>query len=125
MTVTVCAAEGSVSVTDATPELLVVAITLEPVVVPFDRVPALVLKNMLAPLAGFAPPELPDASVTASATGKVVACVPVWLFPPVIIRLAAGLPTTIHPPWVWVAAPSFPVAVKWQKPGVLPAFMVS
>jgi len=34
------------------------------------------------------------------------------------------LPTTIHPPWVWVAVPSLPVTVKWQKPGVLPAFTV-
>ena len=77
MTVTGCAADGSVSVTDATPDALVVAITFGPLVVPFDRVPALVLNSMLAPLAGFAPPELPGARLTASATGKVVPCIAV------------------------------------------------
>jgi hypothetical protein len=51
VTVTGCAAEGRVNVTDATPEEFVVAITLEPLLMPFDRLPALVLKNMVAPLA--------------------------------------------------------------------------
>ena len=37
---------------------------------------------------------------------------------------AAGFPTTIHPPCVWVVLLSFPVTVKWQKPGVLPAVTV-
>ena len=77
MTVTVFAVEGSVSVTDAEPEPSVVAITLEPLEVPFDKVPALVLKKMLAPLAGFVPPELPGARFTERATGKVLPCRPV------------------------------------------------
>lgn len=49
-----------------------VAITFEPLLVPFDKVPALVLKNTLAPLDGFAPPEHPGARFTERATGSVV-----------------------------------------------------
>ena len=63
--------------TGATPEPFVVAITLEPLAVPFDSVPALVVKNMLAPLDGFDPPELPGARLTESGTGKTVACMAV------------------------------------------------
>lgn len=125
VTVTVCGAEGSVSVTDAPPEPSVIAITLDPLVVPLDRVPALVLNNMLAPLAGFAPPELPGARLRVRDTGKVVPRAPVWLFPAVIVRPAGGLPTMIQPPWVCVAPASVPVTVKWQKPGALGAVTVS
>ncbi len=57
LTVTVCALEGSVSVTEAAPEAFVIAITFEPLLVPCDKVPALVLKNTLAPLEGLAPPR--------------------------------------------------------------------
>ena len=39
---------------------------------------------------------------------------------PAWVSVAAGFPTTIHPPFVWVAVPSLPVTVKWQNPGVLP-----
>jgi len=46
-----------VSVTEATPDEFVTAITFEPLVVPLDSDPALVLKRMLAPEA--LPPELP------------------------------------------------------------------
>jgi hypothetical protein len=77
VTVTVLAADGSVNVTDAEPEPSVVAITLEPEAVPFDSVPAFALKKILAPLAGFAPPELPGARFTESGTGKVLPWRPV------------------------------------------------
>ena len=71
------AVAGNVSATDATPDELVIAITFAPLVVPFDNVPALVLNNMLAPLGGVVPPELPGARFTESATGSVVPCAPV------------------------------------------------
>ena len=50
--------------TEATPELLVTAITLAPVVVPFESVPPVVLKNTLAPV--FVPPEEPAERVTVN-----------------------------------------------------------
>ena len=43
-TVTLPGAAGSVKVTDATPEEFVTAITLFPLAVPFESVPALVVK---------------------------------------------------------------------------------
>lgn len=55
VTVTVPADAGNVSVTDATPEELVVAITFAPLVVPFDSVPAEVVNRMPAPV--LVPPD--------------------------------------------------------------------
>ena len=77
MMVTACGAGGRASVTDATPDAFVTAMTLGPLSVPLDKVPALTLKKMLAPLAGFAPSESPGARLTESGTGKAVECVPV------------------------------------------------
>ena len=64
-TVTVPAVDGRVRVTEATPDELVVAMTLAPDVVPFDRVPAEVVNRMPAPMA--TPPDWPGARVTVSA----------------------------------------------------------
>lgn len=69
VTVTICAVEGSVNVTCATPELLVTAIIFGPLVVPFETVPALVENSTLAPV--FVPPDDPGFNVTDS-----VNCVP-------------------------------------------------
>jgi hypothetical protein len=68
--VTVPVVEGSVSVTEATPELLVTAITLAPLVVPFESDPAFVLNKTLAPV--FVPPDDPAESVTVNGVGRVV-----------------------------------------------------
>ena len=111
---------GNVSVTEATPDPFVTAITEVPLVVPFDSDPAVVVNRMLAPAA--APPDCPGASVTvsgwASADPALPDCpLPVW------VSVAGGLPTTIQPPSVCVAVPSLPVTVKWQNPGdVVPIF---
>ena len=96
VTVTGPALPGSVNVTDATPELLVTAITLVPLVVPFDSDPALVLNKTLAPV--LVPPDDPGFKVIAKAWGTGAPTPPVWLFPPVMGNVAAGFPTTIHPP---------------------------
>ena len=102
MTVTGPGAPGKVSATFATPELSVTAITLGPenIFSPFPDAtlvsdPALVLKKTLAP--ALLPPDDPGASVTLSATGKVVPALPVWLSPAVLDNVAVGFPTTIHP----------------------------
>ena len=55
MTVTVPLDEGSVRVTEAVPDELVWAITLVPLVVPLESVPAEVVNRMPAPLA--VPPD--------------------------------------------------------------------
>lgn len=115
------AAEGNVSVTEATPELSVIAITLGPLLVPFESVPALVLNRMLAPV--FVPPDEPGSSVTVSGFARAVPAAPDCPLP-VCVNVAGGFPTTIHPPLVCVAVPSLPVTVKWQKPAVLPAVTV-
>ena len=122
VTVTPSAVDGSVSVTDATPELLVTAIIFEPLVVPFESEPALVVKRMLAP--ALPPPDVPAVNVTVKGTGSVLPGDPVCASPSVLANVAAGFPTTIHPPCVCVALLSFPVTVKWQKPGVFPAATV-
>jgi hypothetical protein len=109
-------------VTDATPELFVTAITFEPLLVPFESDPPLVVKRMLAP--ELPPPELPGVNVTVKGTGSVLPGDPVCTSPSVLASVAAGLPTTIQPPCVCVTAPSVAVTVKWQKPGILPAFTV-
>jgi len=62
VTVTCPEVEGRVSVTDATPEPLVTAITFAPLVVPFDNDPAFVENSTLAPDAP--PPEDPGVNVT-------------------------------------------------------------
>ncbi len=123
VTVTLPAVEGSVSVTaGVTPEPLVTSINLAPLLVPSESVPALAVNRMLAPV--FVPPDEPTDNVTVNGVGRAVPSVPVCPSPVVFARVAAGLPTMIHPPSVWVAVPSFPVTVKWQNPGVLPAFTV-
>ena len=115
---------GSVKVTVAIPELLVTAITLVPVNTcsePTCRfckepLPEATLKNTLAPVA--VPPDPAGESVTAS-----VIAVP-WVPLPgsvVLLSVAAGLPTTNHPPWV---VPSLAVMLKWQKPGLAGPFSV-
>ena len=98
VTVTVPLDEGSVRVTEAVPDELVVAMTLLPDVVPLDSVPAEVVNRMPAPVA--LPPDWPGARVTVRAFERAVPAVPVRLLPPVMVRVAGGLPTTIQPPWV-------------------------
>ena len=70
VTVTVPAVAGSVKVTDATPEELVVAITLLPLLVPFESVPAVVVKKILAPEAKV--PDEPGDSVIVRGCESVV-----------------------------------------------------
>jgi hypothetical protein len=65
VTVTTCAVDGRVSVTEATPALFVTAITFEPLVVPLESDPALAVNKMLAPDA--LPPDCPALNVTVSA----------------------------------------------------------
>ena len=101
--------DGSVRATDAVPEEFVWAITLVPAVVPLDSVPAEVVKSMLAPVA--VKPDGMEDSVTASDCERAVPALPDWLLPPDTANVAAGLPTTIHPPSVWVEVPSVPVTV--------------
>lgn len=84
--------------TDATPELFVTAITFEPLLVPLEREPALVVNRMLAPV--LVPPDWPGVKVTVSACGNTLPALADWLLPLVLAKVAAGLPTTIHPPWV-------------------------
>ena len=96
-------------VTEATPDELVVAMTLVPVVVPFDSVPAEVVNRMLAPV--LVNPVGMEVSVTARGCDRAVPALPDWLLPPVRLSVAAGLPTTIHPPCVCVDVPSLPVTV--------------
>ncbi len=100
---------GSVRVTEAIPDPLVWAITLVPLVVPLESVPAEVVNKMPAPV--LVKPEGMEDSVTASDCGRAVPALPDWLLPPVTASVAAGLPTTIHPPCVWVDVPSLPVTV--------------
>src|ERR1700738_4694972 len=64
VTVTVPLVEGSVRVTDAVPEEFVVAITLVPLVVPFESVPAMVVNRMPAPV--LVNPDGTEVSITAS-----------------------------------------------------------
>ena len=100
--------DGSVKVTEATPDELVCAITLFPLVVPLESEPAEVVNRMPAPVAE--PPDWPGLSVTVRGWDRAVPTLPDWLLPDEV-SVAAGLPTTIHPPWVWVAVPSLPVTV--------------
>ena len=109
MTVTVPAVDGRVRVTEAVPEVLVVAITLVPLAVPFESVPAEVVNRISAPLA--VKPEGIEDSVTESDCNRAVPALPDWLLPPVMASVAAGLPTTIHPPSVCFDVPSVPVTV--------------
>ena len=107
MTVTVPGDEGNVNVTDATPEALVVARTFLPLLVPFESEPAEVVKKMPAP--DFYSPDKPGLRVTVSGEESVVPWVPDCPLP-LVVSVAAGLPTTIQPPWV-VTVPSLPVTV--------------
>jgi len=106
VTVTPSAVDGSVRVTDAMPELFVTAITFEPLLVPVESDPALAVNRMLAPV--LLPPDEPGVSVTVRGVGSVLPLGPVCTSPLVLANVAAGLPTTIHPPWVWVAPLSVP-----------------
>ena len=98
MTVTGPAVAGSIKVTLATPEPLVTAITFDPLndfsdpTCTFASEPALVVKKTLAPAA--LPPDCPTPRVTDKFS--VVPAAPVWLSP-VLLKVAAGLLTTIHP----------------------------
>jgi hypothetical protein len=83
-------------VTDATPELFVTAITFEPLLVPLESDPSLAVKRMLAPV--LVPPDWPGLNVTVKASGSVLPALPVCPSPLVLASVAAGLPTTIHPP---------------------------
>ena len=74
VTVTVPGDEGSVRVTEATPEELVSAITLVPLVVPLESVPADVVNRMPAPFAD--PPDWPGESVTVNGCVKAVPATP-------------------------------------------------
>ena len=60
---------GNVNVTEATPEAFVVAITLFPLVVPFESVPADVVNRMPAPVTG---PDCPGLIVTVKGLAKAV-----------------------------------------------------
>ena len=95
VTFTLPAVAGSVSVTDATPELFVTAITCVPLVVPFDSKPALLENKMLAPASD--PPDEPAAKVTVNGFASALPAFPDWPLP-VVVNVAAGLPTTIQPP---------------------------
>ena len=70
------------------------------------------------------PPDWPGESVTVRGCDSAVPAPLDWLLPD-WVSVAAGLPTTIHPPCVCIAVPSAPVTLKWQKPGVLPALTVT
>jgi hypothetical protein len=87
------------------PELLVTAITLEPLAVPFDSVP-LSVENRTLPPASEAPDD-PAARVTIKGFASTVPAVPVWPLP-VVVNVAAGFPTTIHPPWFVLVELSVP-----------------
>ena len=97
LTVTVPAVDGKVSVTDATPEEFVVAITLLPLLVPLESVPAFVLNKMLAPEAKV--PDEPGDRVMVRGCERVVPRAAVCPLP-VEVTEAGGLPTTIQPLWV-------------------------
>ena len=77
--VTVPFVEGSVRVTEAVPAELVSAITLVPIVVPLESVPAEAVKRMPAPVAE--PPDWPGANVTVRGCGKAEPAPADWLFP--------------------------------------------
>lgn len=62
--------DGSVNVTEATPDELVIAMTLLPLVIPLETVPAEVVNSTLAPASER--PEGTLESVTLSACGRVV-----------------------------------------------------
>src|ERR1700686_5489234 len=83
VTSTAPAVAGRVSTTLAWPEESVVTMRL-------DKVPAGVVKRMLAPAR--VPQDEPGTSVTDKF--RVVPCAPVWPSP-VLVRVAAGFPTTI------------------------------
>ena len=108
VTVTVPWDEGSVKVTEAVPDELVWPMTLVPFVVPLESVPADVVNRMAAPPAE--PPDWPGVNVTVRGCDRAVPALPDWLLPD-WASVAGGFPTTIHPPWVWVAVPSLPVTV--------------
>jgi len=95
-------------VTEAVPDELVWAMTLVPFVVPLESVPADVVNRMPAPPAE--PPDWPGVNVTVRGCDRAVPALPDWLLPD-WASVAGGFPTTIHPPWVWVAVPSLPVTV--------------
>ena len=78
-------------------------------VVPLESEPADVVNRTLAPVT--VKPVGREESVTASGCASAVPAVPVWLLPDLMANAAAGLPTTIHPPSVWVDVPSLPVTV--------------
>jgi hypothetical protein len=91
-----------VSFTDATPELLVRAMTFVPVktlslpTCTFVNVPALVVKKTLAP--AIVPPDEPGLSVTLRLVGNTVPAVPLWPSPAGIFASpAADLATSTHP----------------------------
>lgn len=102
--------EGSVRVTEALPDEFVWAITLVPLVVPLESVPAEVVNRTPAP---FVVKVVPAAgvSVTVSGCARAVPMLPVWLLPDWLANLPAGWPTTIHPPCVCGEMPSLPVTV--------------
>ena len=77
------------------PELFVTAITCVPLVVPFDSKPALVENKTLAPASD--PPDDPAAKVTVNGFASSLPAVPDWPLP-LVVNVAAGLPTTIQPP---------------------------
>ena len=79
MTVTVPFVEGRLNVTEAVPEEFVVAITLLPLEVPFESVPADVVNRIPAPLAD--PPDWPGETVTVKGKLSAVPALPVWLLP--------------------------------------------
>ena len=85
------------------------AITLLPLVVPLESVPAEVVNRMPAPVV--VKPDGAELSVTVSDCARAVPALPDWLLPPVTASVAAGWPTTIQPPSVWVDVPSLPVTV--------------
>ena len=89
--------------------------TFAPLLLPFDNVPAVAVNKTLAPV--FVPPDCPGFNVTVKAAGSVVPTPPVCPSPPLFVNVAAGFPTTIHPPCVCVTIPSVPVTVKWQNAG--------
>jgi hypothetical protein len=74
---------------------LVTAITLAPLAVPFDSEPLSVANKTLAPASE--PPDDPAAKVTVRGFANALPGFPDWP-PPVVVKVAAGLPTTIQPP---------------------------
>ncbi len=86
-------------------QLLVTAMTFEPLVIPFDSDPPSVENRTLPPASE--PPDDPAARVTVNGFASAVPAVPVWPLP-VVVNVAAGFPTTIHPPWFVLVELSVP-----------------